>query len=213
MDVLILEHKKHKSRGALVLNFLTSKMSPTEYLSSICIEDEQGDDAYLGFNLVVCDVVGGEMAYLNNTSNRSEQGIRALERGRCYGLSNGLLGQWRKVSSGLDQIELLMEGLTSPDKEFPWAQMLDIMRDQEKDEDLSHASIKEHYHLSSRFIPISWIGGSESGPYGTRTQTLLSVRRGVGGSLVAEQREWTLHESLRSGEEGASVVHNQFALQ
>ena len=199
---IILEHKKHLSRGALVKDFLVSTLSPADYLQSI-----KDPNSYLGFNLVLCNVKSGEMAHLNNSSIETEQGVQHLLPGRCYGLSNGLIGEWRKVITGVNEIQLLINN-TPPDQDFPFLQILDLMKDEERDEALRDTPIKEHYQVSSRFIPMTWTGPG-SGYYGTRSQTLLCIKKDGDGGLEAELREWTYEcESLKA-DDGASWVNEQ----
>lgn len=69
---------RYVSRGELVTGFLSSELSPHEYLDTI------EEDAYAGFNLIVGD--GNTVGYLSNR----EDGRRELGAG-IYALSNALL--------------------------------------------------------------------------------------------------------------------------
>jgi uncharacterized protein with NRDE domain len=89
------------SRGRLVTDFLTTTLSPTDYLRSIRAQTDQ----YNGFNLLV-----GNPAELHYHSNRG--GTTAPLRPGIYGLSNHLLDtDWPKVRRGKQQLaELALTG-------------------------------------------------------------------------------------------------------
>jgi len=78
------------SRGKLVLDFLTSKVSALEYLQTL----EESSALYAGYNLLVAD--SQQLGYYSNASGEP---ARALTPG-LYGLSNGLLDTpWPKLES------------------------------------------------------------------------------------------------------------------
>jgi uncharacterized protein with NRDE domain len=182
VDEIILQHTHHRSRGSLPVEFLASSKSPADFMRGV-----EHPHQYLGFNLVLCDIPSGEIAYLNNSAIDSEQGIRVLSPGRCYGLSNGFLDEWRKVTMGREELEMILQ--EGDQKEFPWEKVLRVMQDEEKDEELKAGKV-EHYMVSSRFIPMIHTS-SGSGYYGTRSQTLFCVRE-IDGEFVAELRERSL---------------------
>lgn len=77
------------SRGKLVLNFLTSDISASDYLKQLEVTSQQYD----GYNIVVAE--GDNLGYF---SNRSDAPAKLLEPG-LYGLSNALLDTpWPKLT-------------------------------------------------------------------------------------------------------------------
>lgn len=79
-----------KSRGALVTNFLKTSLSPVEYLQRIQPRD------YAGFSLFVYDDSTSTLAFLTNR-DETRVGPQVLPPG-LYGVSNGTLNKWEKVS-------------------------------------------------------------------------------------------------------------------
>ncbi len=107
--------KSSRSRGTLVIDFLTGRHSPQRYLDTVmrlCGE-------YAGFNLVV-----GDAREIHWLSNRGE-GPRRLAPG-IYGLSNHLLDSpWPKVVAGKSALARLT-GATGPlDSEALFALLAD----------------------------------------------------------------------------------------
>lgn len=83
------------SRGKLVLDFLTSNISPLSYLQSL----EPNSNLYEGYNLLVSD-----HQQLGYYSNKSGQPAQLLAPG-SYGLSNALLDTpWPKVDLAKQQL-------------------------------------------------------------------------------------------------------------
>eukprot|EP00197_Chlamydomonas_leiostraca_P010076 CAMPEP_0202877564 /NCGR_PEP_ID=MMETSP1391-20130828/30861_1 /ASSEMBLY_ACC=CAM_ASM_000867 /TAXON_ID=1034604 /ORGANISM="Chlamydomonas leiostraca, Strain SAG 11-49" /LENGTH=400 /DNA_ID=CAMNT_0049559621 /DNA_START=89 /DNA_END=1291 /DNA_ORIENTATION=+ len=106
----------HISRGALTTGFLNTSRTPLEYLQGL-------DGAqYAGFNLVCVDASAAgspAMAYTHNLASAGGPGAQQaaatqrvpvqLEPGRLYGISNGTLGEWTKVLSGIQCGEQLLQ--------------------------------------------------------------------------------------------------------
>ncbi|KAG1677857.1 hypothetical protein FOA52_008621 [Chlamydomonas sp. UWO 241] len=85
--------RRHETRGRLTTDFLLGSSTPEKFAAGL---DRR---AYHGFNLVVADLVAGQVAYTagGEHAERAPGGPVKLEKSRCYGLSNGLLGrpeQW-----------------------------------------------------------------------------------------------------------------------
>ncbi len=148
------------SRGALVAGFLSSDISPSQYLEQI---STHADD-FSGFNLLV-----GEVNRENNNlfyySNRN--GLPRQLYSGIYGLSNHLLDTpWPKLVRGKEKFrKLLSENRVNEGKLF------ELMRDSAfaSDEELPDTGIgieKERF-LSPIFI--------ETPVYGTRCSTLLTI--------------------------------------
>lgn len=111
------------SRGYLTRDFLTSSISPEEYLQAIQLKAS----AYNPFNLVVGTI--NDLWFYSNVENE----IRQIKAG-VYGLSNGLLDTpWYKVKKGKarlakllstyfsieDIFEILDDTEVPPDKDLP----------------------------------------------------------------------------------------------
>ena len=112
------------SRGKLVVDFLTSKISSMDYLSAL----ESQSNQYAGYNLLVAD-----KDHLGYFSNRSNQPAIILKPG-LYALSNALLNTpWPKATSARNNLsnwlntaskkpslaELLSSKLIANDKDLP----------------------------------------------------------------------------------------------
>lgn len=86
-------------KGELVTNFLSSNVSPKEYINSI------NSQLYNGFNLIT-GRIGGEFWYLGNKGGPSgDGGMMKLAENTPYGISNGILADfygrdWPKVEYG-----------------------------------------------------------------------------------------------------------------
>lgn len=95
-----------RSRGELVSGFLTSALSPAEYLQTIAADD------YAGFNLLVSDTQ--TLAYLSNRGG----GLRELPAG-VYGLSNATLDSpWEKVERSKSLLQRLVAAGSSNETEL-----------------------------------------------------------------------------------------------
>jgi uncharacterized protein with NRDE domain len=80
------------TRGALVADYLTGSLTAPEYLDRIAA----GAADYNGFNLVLGD--RDNLYWYSNRGGADPRNGQALEPGRIYGISNGLLDDpWPKV--------------------------------------------------------------------------------------------------------------------
>ncbi|CAL5228674.1 g11847 [Coccomyxa viridis] len=178
--------KDARSRGALPVDFLNSTLSPMQYLRTLRPEE------YNGFNLCVADLVSGEIDYLTNRGkDAAGRGPLKLEH-QLYGLSNGVLqDMWPKVEQGKQKVEALMEDASVAQGSGVWDSLFDgVLGDRAKVTEESQlpqtgmpASVEQE--LSSIFVEPFQLKGAE---YGTRSQTVLLVRR----DGFAELRERTL---------------------
>ncbi|UXP33989.1 NRDE family protein [Reichenbachiella agarivorans] len=142
------------SRGKLTTDFLTSHISPKEYLTQI----QYSKIPYNPFNLLVGDM--NELYYYSNVS----QEIIAIAPG-IYGLSNGLFDEsWPKVQKGKLTLSQLITNRVDQPETF-----LDFLQNKElaADADLPHTGVPYGMEkgLSALFIELPG--------YGTRCSTII----------------------------------------
>ncbi len=146
-----------RSRGNLVLDFLTSEESPREYLARV--ETEKAE--YSGFNLLAGEIgTRRELFYYSNRAN----GVLEMTPG-IYGLSNHLLDTpWRKVERGKARFRELLKSTEIPDHE-----LLDILSDESvaSDGDLPATGISYERERALSAICI------KTPDYGTRCSTIV----------------------------------------
>ena len=154
------------SRGHLVTDFLTSTLSPGNYL------DQIDGDSYAGFNLLVGD--RRSLAYLSNRGG----GLRELEPG-IYGLSNATLDTpWDKVIRSKAALADLTERNTVDE-----TLLLDILRDQsrspETEAESNHLPLETAHALTAPFITLP--------DYGTRCSSVV-IQTKSGETRFLERR-------------------------
>jgi uncharacterized protein with NRDE domain len=175
-----------KSRGDLVADFLTSNLTPRQFLEGIHRDETK---YYTGFNLLVGDTVsaigGGLYFYSNRDKNENNQSliggqIQKLEPGRIYGLSNRFLDYpWPKLRLAKHEfknaLDKLQETESCPDTEASFKRdCFKFLRDTTKmaDEELPHqetgCDVEFEKLSSSIFMESDW--------YGTRASSVLIVR-------------------------------------
>lgn len=147
------------SRGALVKNYLASKLTPQEYIEQIAQETED----YNGFNLLVGN--RDTLIWYSNRAQANPHNGKPLYPG-IYGLSNALLNDpWHKVVKTRAQFGSLL-CTNAPDEAY-----FDM---------LSDTAIAPDTHLpdtgvdipTERMLSAVCI---QSPDYGTRTSTLLRL--------------------------------------
>ena len=146
-----------QSRGSLVTEFLTRKVSPHNYLQQL----QQSATQYNGFNLLF-----GDYQHLQ-VFNSATNSCQPLTKG-TWGLSNAALNSpWPKVSAGMQQLETYCQQTVTPRSEDLFA----LLQNQQKaaDETLpsTGVSLEWERQLSSIFIQ-----GEE---YGTRSSSILML--------------------------------------
>lgn len=142
-----------RSRGKLVLDYLTGDLSPADYLRSLTDDI----DGYAGFNLLVGTT--DQLWHLNS----EERQAHALQPG-IYGLSNASLNSpWPKLQTLCQRLEANL----SADSET----LLDLLKDSNEYPDAqlpdSGVSLEWERRLSATFI----LGED----YGTRASSLLII--------------------------------------
>ncbi len=158
------------TRGTLVTNFLSGKLSASGYLEELSLS--AGD--YNGFNLIVYD--GQDLCFFSN-----REGITRLIPPGVHGLSNHLLGTpWPKIKRGLS----LFKSATA-DETISQENIFKILRDRTvpPDSELPETGVGIEWEriLSPLFI--------ESNLYGTRASSILSID--TSGQVVFHERTYT----------------------
>ncbi len=155
------EHMQAKktSRGQIVSDYLTGKMTPEQYIHTI--QDKQNE--YSGFNLLLGNP--NHMLYYNNIDNQ----MRKIPVG-THSLSNHFLNtSWPKVRKGKS---LLHDYVTKQEKIDPEV-LFSILTDREiaRDEDLPDTGVDLllERQLSPLFIHYT--------DYGTRCSTVLLITK------------------------------------
>ena len=148
------------TRGDLVAGFLTGEMSAPEYIAGIVA---RGHD-YNGYNLVL-----GDREALYWYSNRGADDPRngqAVEPGRIYGISNGLLdAPWPKVLRTKAQFaSLLCQG--APEDAY-----FEMLADTTRAPDVRLPETGMPIELERMLSPVC----IESDGYGTRTSTVVKL--------------------------------------
>ena len=171
-NFLIKDPKNPISRGNLVLDFLTSSVSPIDYLQQL----ESTANDYAGYNLIVAD--SNSMAYF---SNRSGLPAKNLEPG-LYGLSNGLLNTpWPKLCSATSKLTHWLNTPTDP--QSPMTELAGLLSSTEyaADADLPETGVtlEQERILSSEKIITPY--------YGTRCSTGLIWE---GDKITIEEVSW-----------------------
>lgn len=168
-------HQKKQAkitRGKLVSDFLTSTLSPENYLDRV----KENSADFDGFNLLVSD--GNRLFYYSNYGKEPSE----LPEG-IYGLSNGLLNDpWPKTQLAKKQIQ---DSLLEPSAE----RLLSILKSEEKyPENLlpkTGVSTEMEVDLSAQLIRIP-------PSYGT-VSTSAVLRNNQGLTIVKERTfEWEL---------------------
>lgn len=144
------------SRGELTSSFLTSDLSPREYLATV----KTSGKSYNGFNLLVGDMTG--LYYYNNINHE----IVAVSPG-VHALSNGLLNtEWPKVTKARYKLE---NAIKENNLELESLEELMIDPRLANDDELPSTGVPYEWEkaLSSMYI--------SSPEYGTSITTVLRV--------------------------------------
>jgi uncharacterized protein with NRDE domain len=152
------------SRGALVADFLREDVTVPEYLQRIV---ERGD-VYNGYNLVLGDAEA--LYWYSNRGGADPRNGQALERGRIYGISNGLLdAPWPKVLRTKAQFaSLLCQG--APEDAY-----FEMLADTTRAPDVRLPETGMPIEVERMLSPVC----IEMEGYGTRTSTVVKLYRGM----------------------------------
>jgi uncharacterized protein with NRDE domain len=157
------------SRGALVADFLDEDISAPEYLRRIV----KRGDVYNGYNLVLGD--GEALYWYSNRGAADARNGQPLERGRIYGISNGLLdAPWPKVLRTKAQFaSLLCQG--APEDAY-FEMLADTTRAPDGRLPSTGVTLAMERVLSAVCI--------ETDDYGTRTSTVVKLFQDSAPELV-----------------------------
>ncbi|MEO0896661.1 MAG: NRDE family protein [Bacteroidota bacterium] len=163
------DNKGSRSRGDLVVDFLTADKAPAEYIYS----KRPVEKDYNKFNLLL-----GLPNSLYYYSNAGEEGSRKLRGNSIYGLSNGKINSsWPKVNKAKKFMrDLVRKPGFQPDDLF------NMMTDkgQARDQHLPNTNIPYRWEktLSAMFI--------DTPEYGTMVTTVIAVDKH--GKMIMEER-------------------------
>lgn len=155
------EHRDNApSRGDLVAQFLRSSISAADYLAAL----DAREDRYNGYNLVLGDRTA--LYWYSNRAGNDPRNGQALEPGRMYGISNGLLDDpWPKVLRTKAQFaSLLCQG--APEDAF-----FEMLADTTPAPDMRLPETGVPIEVERMLSPVC----IESPGYGTRTSTVLKL--------------------------------------
>lgn len=156
------------SRGALVADYLRGELDAAAYVDDLAARP----DLYNGYNLVL-----GDRETLYWYSNRGQDDPRngqPLERGRIYGISNGLLDTpWPKVLRTKAQFaSLLCQG--APEDAY-----FEMLADTTRAPDVRLPETGMPIEVERMLSPVC----IESPGYGTRTSTVVKLYRDAAPEL------------------------------
>lgn len=156
------------SRGALVADFLRGEMDAAAYLAALAARP----DRYNGYNLVLGD--GDTLYWYSNRGQHDPRNGQPLERGRIYGMSNGLLdAPWPKVLRTKAQFaSLLCQG--APEDAY-----FEMLADTTRAPDVRLPETGMPIELERMLSPVC----IESPGYGTRTSTVVKLYRDAAPEL------------------------------
>lgn len=167
------------SRGRVPVDFLESNQEATQWAQKVTQEHQLENVG--GFSLVFGDV-GSKKSQMYIMSNRREGLVVAQD---TLALSNSTIDNpWPKVGRLEQLFKKTMQDNENEDEEVLFRRLLDILND--TDDRIAGKSFDEAFDIipSSVLIPPL---RSKQGDYGTRTQTLIAVRRD--GSCVYLERD------------------------
>ena len=156
------------SRGALVADFLRGEMDAAAYLAALAARP----DLYNGYNLVLGD--GDALYWYSNRGQHDPRNGQPLERGRIYGMSNGLLDTpWHKVLRTKAQFaSLLCQG--APEDAY-----FEMLADTTRAPDVRLPETGMPIEVERMLSPVC----IESPGYGTRTSTVVKLYRDAAPEL------------------------------
>ncbi|WP_249870621.1 NRDE family protein [Oceanobacillus saliphilus] len=152
-----MEGQNKTSRGEIVTNYLTTEVTPDEYLKNLSASNKR----YAGFNVIVGNAE--QLFYYNNI----EDNIIKVSRG-THALSNHFLNTpWPKVRKGRSMLETYL----NQNKDMNIDKLFEIVSDAEEagDKELPHTGvgIELERKLSPLFI--------RTPDYGTRSSTVILI--------------------------------------
>ncbi|MFA5677313.1 MAG: NRDE family protein [Pseudomonas sp.] len=157
-----------RSRGKLVLDYLTGRLSPEAYMASL----SESLDAYAGFNLLAGTMQ--QLWFLNSDEGQT----RELTPG-IYGLSNATLNSpWPKLQTLCQGVEQQLDMDSDSDT------LLELLKDSREypDDQLPDSGVNLDWE---RRLSATFILGED---YGTRASSLLAID--ADGSITFVERNF-----------------------
>lgn len=163
-----------QTRGDLTTGFLQGNESPMQYLERVAEEDPGQRN---GFNLIVADLKTKEMAYYSNRSTEVCARPQRVAPG-VHGLSNASVDTpWPKVERGKQLLQTILRRNCSDDELLADEVMKEILRDRVRADDSELPATGFDPALEREFSPIFVECDTPAGMYGTRSSTIIAVRR------------------------------------
>ncbi len=182
-----------RSRGALVVGWLSSSQSASDWSRALPMGD------YAGFNLIIGDWARQQCHYLSN--QHAGHGLTAIDKGQTIGLSNAALNTpWPKTLQLVNHLDQALQDTTLPGlhTQLQTALRSDSLFD---DAQLPHTGVPlaQERALSSVFVRYP----PQTPTYGTRTSltAILSPEQRLhlqettheGGLQVPMEVDWPSH--------------------
>lgn len=161
-----------KSRGELVPRFLKCSKTPMEFAEEVAKEANE----YNGFNLILMDICTAKIAYVTNRSEGTTVSIQEVFPG-LHVLCNAQLDTpWPKVQRLRYKFENLLQQFGEDEileTQIIENAMKDTVRSDRTMLPNTGCDPELEYKLSSIFVDCE----KKSGPYGTRSMVVLSLKQ------------------------------------
>ncbi|KAL3722829.1 hypothetical protein ACJRO7_035091 [Eucalyptus globulus] len=183
-----------KSRGELPIRFLESKKNPMEFAEEVVMEARQ----YNGFNLILVDLSCKSMIYVTNRPKDDQALVSEVPPGIHVLATASLDTPWPKAVRLRTNFEKFLE--KHGGGELLAKEMADtLMTDATKADKTTLPgiySIEFEYPLSSIFVEVNTERDFFSGPYSTRSMSVVSAK--TSGEVAfyekyLEEESWIEH--------------------
>ncbi|CAG8630956.1 8044_t:CDS:2 [Funneliformis caledonium] len=183
------------SRGNIVRSILETEDPLHEQFESIL----NRSDKYSGFNLIASDL-SLPIPTINYLANRGNIGIKELNKGEIYGLSNSRLeNPWPKVAVGINEMQsILKESTNESDLVNRLFNLLSISVPYKP---MTTSLLEKENYLNYSTFSIRIQKHDRGGSYATRTSTIILVDRD-NNVLFVEKNLFDEDEKVISNDEG-----------
>lgn len=156
-----------KGRGSLITNFITSDSSTDAYLNELH-KDNQCNQSYNPYNLVLLNLHNGEVHYLTSAL-KSEGPVLCKEEVLGFG-NSGLEVPYKKVEGGKEMFRNVVENAKVERQDQLIEDLITFLKSEKRflpDPELHKRNPNVYEGLSSIFVSV--------GDYRTRTHSILLV--------------------------------------